>query len=182
MGRVIGSGTLIDTVRLRASLAERCGVHPADLRIYVLGEHGDSQVAVVSSASAGGAPLTIDPAELRQLADESRVAGQEIARTKGYTSHGVALASMMIVEAVSKNNKTVLPVSTLLNDYHGVSNVCLSVPAIVGRHGVTRTLTVDMNADELARFRESADSVRALTALISNNLGFEASDVRIRNF
>ena len=168
--QVIGSGTLIDTVRLRALLADKCGVHPADLRIYVLGEHGDSQVAVISSASVGGAPLDIDQAEMRSIADQARQAGAAVARAKGYTSQAVALAAMMIVEAIAKDSHVVLPVSTLLMNYRGVSNLCLSVPAIIGRRGVIRTLTVTMDEQELNRFRQSADSVRDMVAGLDEHL------------
>lgn len=165
-GQVLGTGTLVDTIRLRALLAQECGVHPVDLRIYVLGEHGDSQMVALSSAAVGGAPLGVPAERLRALAAEARDAGYAVARAKGYTSHAVALAALMVVEAVQTDSRTVLPVSTRVSDYHGVSDTCLSVPAIVGRGGVRRTLPVQLSADEVALFRRSADMVKAVVARI----------------
>jgi L-lactate dehydrogenase len=173
--QVLGTGTLLDTLRLRALLARRVGVHPHDLRIYILGEHGDSQVAVMSSASVGGAPLGIDPLELTALAAEARDAGYAVAKAKGYTSHAIASATMMIVEAIAKDAHVVLPVSTRLSGYCGVSEMWLSVPAIVGRGGVIRTLGINMNEQEIAQFQRSAAAVDGLTlAWLSDPLSGKA--------
>lgn len=161
--RVIGAGTLLDTMRLRALLAERCAVHPVDIRAYVLGEHGDSQVAAISSASVGGAPLELSGAEIASLADEARIAGTRVAREKGYTDYAIALATVMIADAVIHDSHAVLPVSTRLHDYCGIDDVCMSVPAIVGKQGILRTLPIRMNADELAAFKQSADVLRQTT-------------------
>ena len=167
--QVIGSGTLIDTVRLRALLAQRCGVHPLDLRIYVVGEHGDSQVAILSSAAAGGAPLNVGIDELNQCVAEAKNAGHAVVQAKGYTSHAVALSTMMIVQAVVSDAHAVLPVSTRLTDYCGVENLCVSVPAVIGKSGVIRILDVNMNPSEAARFRDSAASVKreAVAAILN---------------
>ncbi|HUO10413.1 MAG TPA: lactate dehydrogenase [Phycisphaerae bacterium] len=161
-GQVLGSGTLLDTLRFRDLLAERCDVHPRDLRAYVLGEHGDSQVAAISAASVGGAPLGLPIEEVRELADKARMAGQLVAQEKGYTDFGAALATTMIVEAILHDSREVLPVSTRLTDYCGVSGVCLSVPAVVGRQGVIRTLPIRMNEEEAAAFRASAELMRGV--------------------
>ncbi len=126
------------------------------------GEHGDSQMVALSSAAVGGAPLGVPAERLRALAAEARDAGYAVARAKGYTSHAVALAALMVVEAVQTDSRTVLPVSTRVSDYHGVSDTCLSVPAIVGRGGVRRTLPVQLSDDEVALFRRSADVVKAV--------------------
>jgi L-lactate dehydrogenase len=162
--RVLGSGTLLDTLRFRALLADRCNVHPLDIRAYVLGEHGDSQVAAISSASVGGAPLGIPLEEVHLLAEEAKDAGMRVMRHKGYTNFAVALSTMMIVEAVSKDTHEVLPVSTRLTDYCGVSGVCLSVPSVVGRKGVVRTLPIRLNAQETVAFQHSAEIIRKTLA------------------
>ena len=95
--QVIGSGTLLDTMRLRVLLSRECGIHPHDIRAYVLGEHGDSQFAALSSASSGGARLPLKPKLLHKLALQTVQAGLDIYRLKGYTNHGVAFASAAIV-------------------------------------------------------------------------------------
>ncbi len=137
-GQVIGSGALLDTLRFRALLAERCDVHPNDLRAYILGEHGESQVAAISAASVGGAPLGLEYEEVRKIARDAKDAGTKVFQEKGYTDYGVALATASIVEAIIKDRREVLPVSIRLEHYCGESDVCLSVPAVIGRRGVVR--------------------------------------------
>jgi L-lactate dehydrogenase len=158
--QVIGSGTLLDTMRLRVLLSRECGIHPHDIRAYVLGEHGDSQFAALSSASSGGAKLPLKPALLHRLMAETVRAGLDIYRMKGHTNHGVAFAAAAIIRAIALDSHEVLPVSTLVHGDHGVRDVCLSLPAVVGRKGVIKTLKVELTADEREAFRRSAKVVK----------------------
>lgn len=157
--RVFGTGTLIDTARYRTLLADYVGIHTNDIRAYIFGEHGDSQFPALSVASAGGQRL--DPADpmFAELGDRARTEGNRVFASKGYTNYAIAAATGMLLSAIATNSRAVFPVSTLLNDYHGISNVCLSVPAVVGRAGILKVLKVDLSPDEIARLRASADLV-----------------------
>ncbi len=162
--QVIGTGTLLDTARLRVLLSQHCGIHPTDIRAYVLGEHGETQFAALSSASTGGAKLPVPAGLLRRLVADTRRAGGEVFRGKGYTNHGVAMAAAAIVRAVVQDTREVLPVCADVGGLHGVRGVCLSVPAVVGRGGVGRRMKVELTAAERAAFRRSAAAVRAQLA------------------
>jgi L-lactate dehydrogenase len=170
-GRVIGTGTLLDTSRLRQLLAVRLGVAPASVEGDVLGEHGDSEVAAFSTVRIGGLGLDhFDEAGRAlghaDLAEDVRQAGYRIVAGKGYTSFGVATATVRICEAIMRDEKVVLPVSTLLTGQYGISNIFLSLPCILGAAGVERILAPDLTADEQVGLIASADALkRALVAL-----------------
>lgn len=157
--RVLGTGTLIDSVRYRRMLSEELGIHGDDLRAYILGEHGESQFAAMSCASAGAEPIEDTP-HRRQLFAESAAAGITIFRHKGYTNYGIALAAATIIEAIVQDEKHTLPVSTLIEGYCDVRDVCLSLPAVIGNKGIERVLFPKLNDAETAAFRKSADRVR----------------------
>ncbi len=158
--RVLGTGTLLDTMRLRVLLSERRGIHPRDIRAYVLGEHGDTQFVARSSASAGGARIGLDAAALLELESQTRTAGHAIMHHKGFTNAGVAMSAACIIEAIANDSKEVIPVSTLVTGFAGVSEICLSLPAVVGRKGVLQTLQIELTADEQQAFQKSAEFVR----------------------
>lgn len=157
--RVIGSGTLIDSARLRYELSLELGIHSEDLRAYILGEHGDSQFAAMSCATAGGEAIDDTPAR-RQIIERVTRTGLQIMRHKGFTNYGIALAATAIVEAVALDTKHTLPVSVAVNGFLGVNDVCLSLPAVVGRAGIERILQPRLNEAEAAAFRASADAVK----------------------
>lgn len=158
-GRIIGTGTLIDSARLRHELSLKIGIHCQDLRAYILGEHGGSQFAALSSASAGGEPIEETP-ERREIVAQVERAGFEILRRKGYTNYGIALATSSIIEAIALDTKHTLPVSVLVDGFLDVRGVCLSLPAVIGRGGVERILHPGLNAAEAGYFRASAAAVR----------------------
>ncbi|MFI2485793.1 L-lactate dehydrogenase [Promicromonospora kroppenstedtii] len=170
--RLFGSGTVLDSSRLRVVLAERCGVAVGNVHAYIAGEHGDSEIALWSSASIGGVPLLdwvpvagagpIDAATRAEVHHEVVDSAYRIIAGKGATNYAVGLAATRIIEAVLKDERRIMPVSSLLNDYHGISDVCLSVPSLVDRRGVTSTVRMPMSDDELAGLRASAESVRAV--------------------
>jgi L-lactate dehydrogenase len=160
--QVIGTGTLLDTMRLRVLLSRECGIHPDDIRAYVLGEHGDSQFAALSSASSGGARLPLKSSVLNRFVQQTVAAGLEIYQKKGYTNHGVAFAAARIIRAVALDTHEIMPVSTLVTGIHGVKNVCLSLPAVLGRSGVHKTFNIELTKEEANAFRHSAKVVKGM--------------------
>jgi len=168
--RVIGTGTLLDSSRLRQTLAERLNVAPGAIDGLVIGEHGDSEVAAFSTVRIGGLPLDeFAPGSVGDraaIAAEVRDAGYRIVTGKGYTSFGVATAIVRICEAVLRDERAVLPVSTLLTGQFGIEDVYLSLPCILGAGGVERVLLPDLADDEIAGLRSSAAVLRdAMAAL-----------------
>ena len=159
-GRVIGSGTLLDTARFRSLLSRETGINATDIRAYILGEHGESQFPALSVASAGGVRIEPGDETTRALADEARDSAFDVARSKGYTNYAVALCAVLICEAIDADARTVLPVSTLIDGYKGVHDVCLSLPCVIGAGGVDRVLAVDLDDRETEQFRKSASVLR----------------------
>ncbi|UFN43888.1 L-lactate dehydrogenase [Nocardioides okcheonensis] len=168
--QLFGSGTVLDSARLRGLLAARCGVAVQNVHAYVVGEHGDSEIPLWSSATIGGVPIAdlVPAAERDAMAAEVVGAAYEIIRGKGATNYAIGVSASRIIEAVLRDEKRVLPVSTLLEDFHGIGDVCLSVPTVVGAGGAERRLEVPMSADELDGLRRSADGIRAT----ARGLGF----------
>lgn len=157
--RVIGAGTIIDSARLRAVLSDKFEIHPDDLRVYVLGEHGEAQFPAVSLASTGGVRFK-NPDDVRQLFEQARKSPWEVFERKGYTNMAVAHAAALIARTIRNDQQRTLPVSTLVDGYLGEQDVCLSLPCVVGHNGVQRVLYPDLPEDEVAAFHRSAESVR----------------------
>ncbi|HEX5705774.1 MAG TPA: L-lactate dehydrogenase [Pyrinomonadaceae bacterium] len=169
-GRVISSGTVLDTARLRAMLGERLGVEARSIHAYVIGEHGDSEVAAWSSARIAGVPLRefcareADGLDFDELLRRVRAAAPEIIRHKGYTSTAIASCVARICEAILRDEHTVLPVSTLTTGQYGIEGVYMSLPCVVGRAGVERVIEIPLDEDELAGLRASAEVLRKTLA------------------
>lgn len=159
--RVIGVGTLVDSARFRTGLSRSLGLHPDDIRAYVLGEHGDTQFPALSAAYAGGVKIT-DRALCERLLAESAQVGTTIVRSKGYTNFAIASATALVVESIVGDLRRSIPVSTLIQGWHGVKGICLSIPAVIGRQGITRRLLPDLTPEEIEAFRRSAAAVEAL--------------------
>lgn len=160
--RVIGTGTLLDTSRLRQELASRFDVAPSAVDGLVLGEHGDSEVVAFSSLRVGG--LALDrfaaPAEKpdhAEVARKVRDAAYGIIAGKGYTSFGVATAIVRICEAIVRDERSVLPVSTLLTGQFGIEGVYLSLPCVVGIDGIHKVLSPQLSDEEATALRASAN-------------------------
>lgn len=168
--QLFGSGTVLDSARLRGLVAARCGVAVHNVHAYVVGEHGDSEIPLWSSATIGGVPVTelLSEAERDEMAAEVVGAAYEIILGKGATNYAIGVSASRIIEAVLRDEKRVLPVSTLLDDYHGISDVCLSVPTVVGVGGAERRLEIALSDEELVGLRRSADRIRAT----ASSLGF----------
>ena len=159
--QVIGTGTLVDSIRYRSLLSEKLGIHPHDIRAYILGEHGDNQFAAQSVAMTGGEPVS--RSEISQVAFEQTVKmGYEVFRRKGYTDHAIALATTTIIDSVVYDLRHTLPVSVAIDGYLGIEDVCLSLPAVIGRSGVTRILHPPLTDDEQQSFLRAASAVRSM--------------------
>ncbi|MGH8476401.1 MAG: malate dehydrogenase [Methylococcales bacterium] len=156
---IIGTGTLIDSARYRSMLSEELSIHPDDLRAYILGEHGETQFPAMSVAHAGGVKL-MNTEKRRHLFEEAVDAGFKVFRHKGYTNFAVSLATYTIMEAVVYNTFRTMPASTLLCDYLGVDDVCMSVPVVIGRAGITRVLRPAFDDQEMAALKKSAAAIR----------------------
>lgn len=168
--RVLGSGTVLDTARLRSELSAHYGVDARNVHAYVLGEHGDSELVAWSTASLANVPLhqyceltgmSCSPPEMDAIAARVRDAAYAIIRRKGATNFAIAAALTRIIEAIVRDEASVLTVSTFIEGHYGIDGVCLSLPAIVGRAGVRCVLPIPLSAEEVERLRASADAVRA---------------------
>ena len=166
--RLFGSGTVLDSSRLRFLVAESVGVAVGNVHAYMAGEHGDTEVPLWSSATIGGVPLPqwesltgkLGVAERDQIAYQVVNAAYEVIAGKGATNYAVGLAGTRIIESLRRDERRVLPVSTLIDDWHGISDVCMSVPTVVDAGGVSRRLLVPVSDDELTKLRASAESIR----------------------
>jgi L-lactate dehydrogenase len=163
-GRVIGTGTLLDSMRLRQVLSAHLGVAAGSIDGFVVGEHGDSEAAAFSTARVGGVALDGltegAPLDLSALATTVRTGAYRVVTGKGYTSFGIATAIVRIVEAVIRDEHAVLPVSTLLTGQYGIEGIYLSLPCVIGAGGVERVLEPDLDAGELSALAASAQVLR----------------------
>lgn len=156
--KVIGTGTLLDTSRLRKALSDSFDVAASAIDGYVVGEHGDSEVAAFSTVRIGGQPVAAfaNAETLSAVAIGVRDAGYRIIGGKGFTSFGIATAIVRICEAVVRNERAVLPVSTWIDRCYGATDICLSLPCIVGAGGIERVLFPELEDGEDAALRASA--------------------------
>lgn len=168
--RVIGSGTVLDSARLRAMLGEELKVEARSVHAYIIGEHGDSEIAAWSAAHVGGVPLRDyhkqvkgggEQPNLDSILQRVRNAAPDIIRHKGYTSFAIASCVTRICEAILRDERTVLPVSTMMRGQYGINNVYLSSPCIIGRAGVEQIIELPLDADELAGLQASASILRS---------------------
>lgn len=170
---VLGSGTALDTARLRAMLGEEFGLEAGSVHAYIIGEHGDSEIATYSSARVAGVPLKdFCPADecpdFVDILQRVRRAAPDIVERKGYTSFAIASCVARICEAILRDEQTVLPVSTMLHGQYGIDGVYLSLPCVVGRQGVARVIELPLSSEEQTGLRASADILRrTLTSLRS---------------
>ncbi|WP_435185148.1 L-lactate dehydrogenase [Halobellus sp. EA9] len=167
--RVIGSGTVLDTARFRHALSREFDIAPGNVHAYVIGEHGDSEVLVWSSANLGGVPLETycdlhgvgDVADLRaRVETEVRNAAYEIIERKGRTNYGVARSVTATVERILGDDDAILTVSTLVDGQHGLDGVYVSLPCVVNRGGVREVLEFDLSGNERQALDDSAAVVR----------------------
>ncbi|AUV80701.1 L-lactate dehydrogenase [Salinigranum rubrum] len=163
--RVIGSGTVLDTSRFRHVLSRECDVDPKNVHGYVVGEHGDSEVMLWSSTNVAGVPYEtyaarhcggVSEEAKEEVEREVREAAYEIIERKGATNYAIALATTEIVEAVLRDENSILTVSTLLGGEYGIDDVYASVPCVVNRDGVRNVVEHDLPAEEREALEDSA--------------------------
>ena len=166
--RIIGTGTLLDTARFRALLGRYYGVDPRSVHAYILGEHGDTEVPIWSNATLGGQLLqgrTVlgqpwDADVMQSLFEQARDAAYQIIDRKGYTDSAIGVVIARIVRAVLEDQQNVLPVSMRPEGAYGISDVCLSIPCVVGSEGVEKHVVPELSEKEEDALRASAEALR----------------------
>ncbi len=170
ISRVFSSGTMLDTSRLRYAIAQAANVSTAHVHATIMGEHGDSEFPVWSSARINSVPIRdwvdstgkrmFDEVLLAQLGDEAMHAAYTVIAGKGATNYAIGLTGARLTEALLSGKRSVFPLSSVLDGYHGVSGVALSVPSLVSKNGVERVLDVPMDAQEITMLRRSAATLK----------------------
>ena len=173
--RVIGSGTVLDTARLKYILGEHLEVDPRTVHARIVGEHGDSEIAVWSTANVGGVPIN-DFCELRghyqheesmkRIAEDVKNSAYEIIEKKHATYYGIAMTIKRICDAIVNDTKSVLPVSNLMEGDYGLDGLALSMPAIVGKGGLEQKVPIQLSEDEFAALKKSAAALKAVIATL----------------
>ncbi len=167
--RIFGSGTSLDSSRFRYLLGQEFGIDPRSIHAYVIGEHGDSSVPLWSMATLGLIPVTryappggavLDAAGRERIAGAVVAAGREVIQRKGATFYAVSLSVARIIEAVLDDEKSVLTVSSYIERFGDISDVCLSLPAVVGREGIREVLPIELDDEERRRLSASAASLK----------------------
>jgi L-lactate dehydrogenase len=168
--RIIGSGTVLDTSRFRHLLSARCNIDPRNIHAYVIGEHGDSEVPLWSTANVAGIPLTAfcetcanvcSSQKREELMEKVRDSAYEIISEKGATYYAIALALRRICESILRDEHSVLTVSSLIDGNYGVKDIYLSVPCVLGKNGVENIIPFELNDEEKRGFIRSAEVVKS---------------------
>ena len=166
--QIIGSGTTIDTSRLQDNLAAKLAIDPRSINAYVLGEHGDTSFIPWSVSNIMGIPLldyckevSVD-IDTDKVLDEVRKTGAQVISKKGATYYAIAMSVAKICDAIIKHTKPDLPVSNYLDGQYGISDVCVSLPHVVGANGVSKTLLPALTDGEVAQLKASADALKSV--------------------
>ncbi len=156
--RVIGTGTTLDTSRLRYMLSAKTGICPKNIEAYVVGEHGDSEFIPWSNVNIAYKKITdiLDSSELEKIENDVRNSAYEIINRKGYTSYGIGMCLVRITNAIIENKNIILPVSS----YDSRNNVCISTPAVVGANGVRDKIFIPLNSEEEAKLINSINVIK----------------------
>jgi len=163
-GQVFGSGTTLDTARLKTDIGRKLKIDSHNVHGFVLGEHGDTEFVGWSTVTVGGISIKNLPEFNEKLAlsleEKVKKAAYEIINRKGATFYGIALVISDIIEAIIFNQHKILPVSARVHDWNGISDVCLGAPAIIGRSGVEKHWPVELSAHEKVLLKKSADNLK----------------------
>ncbi len=167
--KVIGSGTVLDTARLKYELGNHLNVDSRSVHAFIIGEHGDSEIAAWSSANVSGIPLNKfcemrghfnhDEA-MKRIAENVKNSAYEIIEKKKATYYGVAMAVKRICEAIVRDEKSILPISSLMKGDFGIEGISLSMPAIVGKDGVECLVPIQLNEEEISKLQQSAQTLK----------------------
>lgn len=175
--QIIGSGTILDTARFRYLLSEYFQVDPRSVHAYIIGEHGDSEVPVWSLANIAGMRLPIFCSrnnmgcidrDLEEIFTQTRDAAYHIIERKGATYYAIGAGLLRIVEAIIRDQSTVLSVSNLIENYYGINDVYLSLPCVIDRGGVEKIIYLELSDEEVIGLRKSASVLRKMI----EDLGF----------
>jgi L-lactate dehydrogenase len=173
--RVLGSGTILDTARFRFLLSQHFGVDARSVHAYIIGEHGDSEVPVWSLANIAGMHLPdycraqglpFEQSQMEEIFESTRDAAYRIIERKGATYYAVAAGLLKITQSILRHQNTVLSVSSLIDNYYGISDLCLSLPTVVDRGGIRQVLRLELDEAETAKLRHSADILRTTIAAL----------------
>ncbi len=169
--RVIGSGTVLDSARLKYKLGEHLSVDSRSVHAFIVGEHGDSEVVAWSSANVSGVELS-KMCEMRghyqhkknteEIAAAVKNSAYDIINRKHATYYGIAMSVRRICEVIMRDEKSILPVSHMMHGVYGIDGVVLSMPAIVGSDGVEADIPIELNGEEALRLKESADALKEI--------------------
>ena len=178
--QVVGSGTILDTIRLRTRLSELYSINQTQVHAYVLGEHGDSSFVAWSTADITGIPLNdyddaltnktilpITPYQREEVEEYVRKSGGKIIAGKGATFYGIAASVCHIIKCIYSGADTVMTLSTLLEGEYGISDVCLSTLCVLGNSGILTTLAPKMSDDEMSKLRHSAEVLKGVIAQLN---------------
>lgn len=166
--KVIGSGTLLDTARFKYLLHQQIGIDTRNIHGYILGEHGDSEFAAWNSANIAGSPIDLycnDTNESyckEKIFNEVKNSAYEIINKKGATYYAIALAVKRIVEAISRNENSILTVSSILDGQYGINDIALSLPTIIGKNGIVNTFKMPLNETEQSKLIHSANTLKEI--------------------
>ena len=169
--RVIGSGTVLDSARLKYHLGQHLGVDSRSVHAFIVGEHGDSEIAAWSSANVSGIPLNTfcemrghfnHDDSMERIAANVRNSAYEIIAKKNATYYGIAMSVKRICEAIVRHEKSILPVSGMIHGMYGVEDVVLSMPAIVGKNGIERQVPISLDEDEQKQLQKSAQILKEM--------------------
>ena len=171
--RVIGSGTVLDTARLKTQLSEHLQVDSKSIHAFIIGEHGDSEIAAWSSSNVSGISLD-DFCEMRghyhhreateEIAEKVKNSAYEIIEKKRATYYGIAMAVKRICEVIIRDEKSILPISSMMHGEYGIDDVVLSMPAIVGKNGLETKVPIELNEEEQAALKKSAETLKEVLA------------------
>lgn len=172
--RVIGSGTVLDTARLKYELSEHLSVDSRSIHAFIIGEHGDSEIAAFSSANVSGIVLSEfcemrghydHEANTRQIAENVKNSAYEIIQKKKATYYGIASAIRRICEVIIRDEKSILPVSSMMHGEYGIEDVVLSMPAIVGKYGIETRVPIDLSEEEIEDLKRSAQTLKEFVGI-----------------
>ena len=169
--KVFGSGTVLDSARLKYLLGEHLKVDSRNVHAVIIGEHGDSEIVAWSSADVSGIPIS-DFCEMRghfhhddsmkKIAEDVKNSAYEIIEKKKATYYGIAMSLKRICEAIVRDEKSILPVSSMQHGLYGIEDVALSIPAIVGKDGIEKVIPIKLNEEEETALRNSAETLKSI--------------------
>ncbi len=169
--RVIGSGTVLDTARLKYALSEHLGVDSRSIHSFIIGEHGDSEIAAWSSTNVSGIPLNNfcemrgyfnHKKTMKQIEENVKNSAYEIISKKHATYYGIAMSVKRVCECIVRNEKSILPISSIMNGEYGIDEIALSMPAIVGIDGIETHVPISLNDEETKSLKHSAETLKKI--------------------